>query len=185
MPMISSPFGNGTDTGSGGNVNTALGTPHNFMGARRSGGAQGPEKVTGSIEQLVLFLDGALINDLGATTAGANPLVPLYLPAGATIRDVYYDGETAFTLTGGSPTILIGTSGSEVTNGLVISQAVAQSTNTARLTSTLTGTWTVNTPLQARTRVSIVLGGAGPGIDRLGKGKVTIEFWRPNNATNY
>lgn len=173
MPYETSKFGNGTLVGSGGNVTSNV---DNFFGPRRSGGSSGYLEVDGMIEQLVINLDGALINDKNGQ------LVPLYLPAGASIRDVYYDGETAFTLTGTSPTILIGTSGSEVTNGLVISQSVAQSTNTARLTSTLTGTWAVNTPIQARTAVSIVLGGTTPTIDRVGKGRVTIEYIRPNNA---
>lgn len=174
-----SKFGNGVDTGSGGNVNTALGTPHNFFGARKSGGAVGLEKVAGSIEQLVIFLEGGLFND------NLEPLVPTYLPAGSIIRDVYIDVETVFALTGTNPTILIGTDTTEVTNGFVISQAVAQSTNTARLTSTLTGTWAVNTPIQARTKIGFAIGGTGgPTVDRLGKAKVTIEFIRPNNSAN-
>ncbi len=176
---IPSPFGNGVDTGSGGNVNTALGAPHNVMGPRQSGGPSGVLKVEGSIEQLVVSLAGDELNDV------LGPLTPQYLPAGSTIRDVYWDTETVFTLTGTSPTILVGTKSSEVTNGLVISQAVAQSANTARLTSTLTGTWAVNTPLQARTQIGFAIGGTGgPTVDRLGKGRLTIEFFRPNNAAN-
>lgn len=168
-------FGNGTGTNPGATVTNV----HNFFGPRVSGGTVGPEKVTGSIEQLVIHIEGGLLND------NLEPLTPTYLPQGATIRDVYWDTEVVFTLTGTTPTILIGTDTTEVTNGLVISQAVAQSANTARLTGTLVGTWAVNTPLQARTKIGYALGGTSPTVDRLGRGKLTIEFWRPNNDKNY
>lgn len=173
MGYETSKFGNGILVGSGGNVTSNV---TNFFGPRRSGGTTGVLEVDGMIEQLVINLDGALIND------NSGKLVTTYLPAGAIIRDVWYDGETAFALGGTSPTILIGTSGSEVTNGFVISEAVGESTNTARLTSTLTGTWAVNTPIQARTAIGIALGGTSPTIDRNGKARVTIEFIRPNNV---
>ena len=171
-----SKFGNGVDVGtSGGNVTTSKGTPHNFYGARDEGQATGVLKVEGTIEQLRIDIDGRYFNDL------LEPLVPTYLPAGATIRDVYWDTKEVFTLTGTSPTILIGTDTSEVTNGLVISKAVAESANTARLTSTLTGTWAVNTPLQARTKIGFAIGGTGsPAVARSGKGILTIEYIRPN-----
>lgn len=184
MPYFVSAFGNGTDVGSGGNVKQSLGSPHNFGGPRRSGGAQGVMQVDGMIEQVVFQLDGAEINDLGPTTSAVNPMVPFFLPPGAIIRDVWYDGETVFTLAGTTPTILVGTSTSEATNGFVITQAQAQSANTARLTASLTGTWAVNTPLQAKTQVSIILGGTTPTIDRLGKARVTIEYIRPNNVVD-
>ncbi len=172
----SSKFGNGIDVGSaGGNVVTAKGIPHNTYGPRDSGGSVGVLKVEGSIEQYKFELTGDDINDL------LEPLVPTYLPAGSIIRDVWWDTAEAFALTGSSPTILIGTDTTEVTNGFVVSKAVAESTNTARLTSTLTGTWAVNTPLQARTKVGFAIGGTGgPTVARSGRGYVTIEVIRPN-----
>lgn len=170
-----SKFGNGTDVGSGGNVTTSLGVPHNTFGPRDSGGSTGVLKVEGAIEQLRLEVTGDDINDL------LEPLVPTYLPAGATIRDVYWDTAEVFVVTGTNPTLLIGTDTSEVTNGLVVSEAVMESTNTARLTGTLTGTWAVNTPLQARTKIGFAIGGTGsPAIARSGRGYLTIEYIRPN-----
>lgn len=177
--FLASPFGNGTDTGSGGNVNTALGAPHNFFGPRQSGGASGVLLTDGAIEQLVFSLTGEELNDV------LGPLTPQYLPIGSVIRDVWWDTDVAFTLTGTAPTILVGTKTTEVTNGLVITQAQAQSTNTARLTASLTGTWAVNTPLQARTQIGFAIGGTGgPTVDRVGKGRLTIEVIRPNNFAN-
>ena len=172
---FASPFGDGVATGSGGNVVTASGTPHNFFGNRDTGGSTGVLKVEGTIEQVRIHITGVDLNDL------LEPLVPTYLPAGATIRDVYWDTIDVFTLTGTSPTILVGTDTTEVTNGLVISEAVAESANTARLTSTLTGTWAVNTPLQARTKIGFAIGGTGgPVVARSGSGILTIEYTRPN-----
>jgi len=170
-----SKFGDGTSSLSGGNVVVASGSPHNTFGPRDTGGSTGPLKVEGSIEQLRLHITGDDFNDL------LEPLVPTYLGAGATIRDVYWDTIDVFNLTGTNPTLLIGTDTTEVTNGLVVSEAVAESTNTARLTSTLTGTWAVNTPLQARTKIGFAIGGTGsPAVARSGAGILTIEYWRPN-----
>lgn len=175
MTFYTSPFGNGTLVGSGGNVTSNV---HNWFGPRASGQTTGVLEVDGTIEQLRISITGDMLNDL------TGPLIDTYLPIGSTIRDVYWDTVTAFDLSGTTPTILVGTSTSEVTNGLVVSEAVAESTNTARLTSTLTGTWTVNTPLQARTKIGIVLGGTNPVAARTGKGILTVEFWRPNIGAN-
>lgn len=171
-----SKFGNGISSlSAGGNVVLASGTPHNTFGPRDTGGSTGVLKVEGAIEQLRLEITGDDLNDL------LEPLVPTYLPAGATIRDVYWDTVEVFVATGTSPTLLVGTDTSEVTNGLVVSEAVLESANTARLTSTLTGTWAVNTPLQARTKIGFAIGGSnGPAIARSGRGILTIEYWRPN-----
>lgn len=173
---VASAFGNGISSlSAGGNVVVASGAPHNTFGPRDTGGSSGVLKVAGAIEQYKFEVTGDDINDL------LEPLVPTYLPAGATIRDVYWDTYEVFTVTGTNPTLLIGTDTSEVTNGFVVSEAVMESTNTARLTSTLTGTWAVNTPLQARTKIGFAIGGTGsPAIARSGRGAVTIEVWRPN-----
>ena len=86
-----------------------------------------------------------------------------------------------FVATGTSPTLLVGTDTTEVTNGLVVSEAVLEATTSARLTSTLTGTWAVNTPLAARTKFGFAIGGSNtPAIARSGSGLLTIEYIRPN-----
>ena len=173
-----SKFGDGTSSLSGGNVVVASGVPHKTFGARDTGGATGLLRSDGPIEFLRLHITGEDLADL------VEPLVPTYLPAGTVIRDVWWDTIDVFTVTGTSPTLLIGTDTTEVTNGLVISEAVLESANTARLTSTLTGTWAVNTPIQARTKIGFALGGTSPVVSRTGAGVLTLEFVRPNIADN-
>lgn len=168
MAYETTPFGDGVST-------TRVLNVHNQFGPRNVGGSVGVLKVEGSIEQLRLEIDGVSFNDL------LEPLVPTYLPAGAIVRDVWLDVLEVFALTGTSPTILIGTDTTEVTNGFVITEAQAESTNTARLTASLTGTWAVNTPLQARTKIGFAIGGSNsPAVSDTGKMIVTIEYIRPN-----
>lgn len=109
-------------------------------------------------------------------------LVPFVLPGGAVIKAVYVDVEEVFVVTGTTPTVLIGTNGSEVTNGFVISEAILEATGTANLTSTLTGTWDNEVPLAANTTIGIALGGTTPAITSAGKARVTIIFERANRA---
>lgn len=170
-----SKFGNGTSSlSAGGNVVLASGVPHNTFGPRDSGGASGVLKIEGAIEQLRLELTGDDINDL------LEPLVPLYLPAGALIRDAWWNTVEVFVATGTSPTLLVGTDTSEVTNGLVVSETILETLGTARLTSTLTGTWAVNTAIAARTKVGFAIGGSNtPAIARSGRGILTVEYVRP------
>ncbi len=170
-----SKFGNGVATGSGGNVVAASGTPHNFFGPRDAGGTTGVLKVEGITEELIINLSGEMFNDV------ANTLVDYKIPAGSIIKAVYIDVEEVFVVTGTNPTILIGTDTSEVTNGFVISEAVAEATSSANLTSTLAGTWDSEAPLAADTTVGIALGGTGsPAITDAGKARVTIVYDRVN-----
>lgn len=170
-----SPFGNGISSlSAGGNVVLASGTPHNTYGQRDTGGSTGVLKVEGAIEQLRLELTGDDINDL------LEPLVPTYLPLGAIIRDAWWDTVEVFVATGTNPTLLVGTDTSEVTNGLVISETLLETLGVARVTGTLTGTWAVNTPLAARTKIGLAVGGTvDPAIARSGRGILTVEYIRP------
>lgn len=170
-----SKFGNGISSlSAGGNVVIASGVPHNTFGPRDSGGSTGVLKVEGAIEQLRLELTGDDINDL------LEPLVPTYLPAGALIRDAWWNTVEVFVATGTSPTLLVGTDTSEVTNGLVVNETALETLGTTRVTGTLTGTWAVNTPLAARTKIGIAIGGSGgPAIARSGRGILTVEYVRP------
>lgn len=170
-----SKFGNGTSSlSAGGNVVVASGTPHNTFGPRDSGGGSGVLKVEGTIEQVRLEVTGDDINDL------LGPLVDTYLPAGGLIRDAYWNTVEVFVATGTSPTLLVGTDSTEVTNGLVVNETALETLGTTRVTSTLTGTWAVNTPLAARTKIGFAVGGSGgPAIARSGRGILTIEYVRP------
>lgn len=170
-----SKFGNGTSSlSAGGNVVVASGTPHNTYGPRDSGGSTGVLEVDGAVQQLRLEMTGDDINDL------LEPLVPTYLPAGALIRDAWWNTNVVFVATGTSPTLLVGTDTSEVTNGLVVNETALETLGTTRVTSTLTGTWAVNTPLAARTKIGLAIGGSNtPAIARSGRGYLTIEYVRP------
>lgn len=172
MPFYTSPFGNGVLVGSGGNVTSNV---HNFFGPRDAEGADGVLKVEGLTEQLILNIVAAEFLD------GIDTLVPYSIPAGAIIKAAYVDIEEAFNLTGTSPTILVGTNTSEVTNGFVISETIAEGTTTANLTATLVGTWDNEVPLAVDTIVGIALGGTGgPAMARQGKARVTIVYDRAN-----
>lgn len=170
-----SKFGNGISSlSAGGNVVVASGAPHNTFGPRDTGGSTGVLKVEGAIEQFRLEITGDDLNDL------LEPLVPTYIPAGALIRDAWWNTVEVFVATGTLPTLLVGTDTSEVTNGLVVNETALETLGTTRVTGTLTGTWAVNTPLAARTKVGFAIGGTGgPAIARSGRGILTVEYVRP------
>lgn len=174
MSVYQTPFGNGVLVGSGGNV---VENVRNNFGARPVGGTVGVNKIEGVKEELLIDLSAPYFLD---GWEGAKQFV---LPAGAIIKDVIVDIEKAFSLTGTTPTILIGTDGSEVTNGFVITEAQAEGTSSLNLTSTLTGTWDNEVPLAANTTVGIALGGTTPVMARNnGKARVTILYLRTNRA---
>ena len=121
----------------------------------------------GATKEMVIEFSGENIND------GIMDSIET-IPANALIVAAYVDVETAVTMTGTSPTVLIGTNGSEVTNGLVISEAQAEAASVYDVTSTLTGTWAAG--LTSDTAVSVTLGGTTPTITDDGRIKVVIEY---------
>lgn len=139
----------------------------NHYGPRESGRAAGVYETDGAKRQIVLDLvadqvsDGIFIEDF-------------VIPAGSLIIGAYVDVGEAFVLGGTTPTILVGTDTSEVTNGLVISEAIAEATGAANVTATLTGTWAAK--LAADTTVGVALGGTTPTITDAGAVKVIIEY---------
>lgn len=149
-------------------ANTGLGVSNQYGPQELQG--VGNAKVEGAKEQLVVQLTKQMIDDdIG--------LDNVKLPAGALILNAYYEGEDAFTMTGTSPTILLGTDGSEVTNGLVISEAIAEATGAADVTATLTGTW--DAKLAAETTLGLAIGGSDtPLITVDGKAKIIVEYLR-------
>lgn len=172
MAYFKTPFGNGVLIGSGGNVVEDV---RSQFGRRTTGGFEGVNKVEGMKEELVIYIDGENFNDVSV-------LKEFVLPAGAVIKNVYFDPEKAFNLTGTTPTILVGTKGSEVTNGFPISEAQAEGTASVNLTAALTGTWDNEVPLAANTNIGIALGGTTPVLVAQGKGRITILFERINRA---
>ena len=162
MGYETSQFGDGVSTTRVSNVNQ-------HFGAKESGGAVGVVKTEGSMNEAVFTFDGSNASD------GAFDLATAFqLPAGAVVEDVYVKVTEAFALGGTTPTILLGTNGSEVTNGFVVSEAQAEATGSYDVTSTLTGTWAA--PLAAATTVGIALGGTSPTSTSAGKAKVVVRY---------
>lgn len=174
MAIYQTPFGNGVANGTGnGNV---VQNVHNQFGPRRAGGTVGVNKVEGIKEELIIDFVGEYFN--------TNPegLVPFVLPAGAVVKAVYLDVEKPFSLTGTTPTIKIGTKGSEATNGFTITKAQIEGTASVNLTDTLAGTWDNEVALAANTVVGFALAGTTPVIGNGGKARITILFDRINRA---
>ena len=171
-----SSFGNGTLTGSGGNVTSKV---HTHFGPRTpdTDGNMGVNKVEGMKEELVIHLTGEMYASV------ADTLMPYVLPAGAVIKDVYIDVEEVFAVGGTStPRVVIGTEGTEATNGFVISEAILEATGSANLTSTLAGTWDNEAPLAANTKIGIAMAGTNPTLSTSGKARITVLFHRINRA---
>lgn len=148
--------------------NTGLGVVNHY-GARDTGKTAGVVKTEGRKEQISVDIDVETIAN------GGSPVVPVTIPASSTIEKVYARVTEAFTLTGTTPTIEIGTEGSEATNGANLSEAQAEAVGTYDLTSTLGGTWA--NPLAADTEVGVALGGTTPATSgAAGKVRVVIEY---------
>lgn len=139
----------------------------NFYGPRRlTEGTIGGIETRGSQKELTLELSGYAINDNVAFLTGL-------LPAGAKVEEVVVRTDSAFVMTGTTPTILIGTAGSEATNGFAITEAQAEAVGTYKITS-FSGTWANG--LAANTTVGIALGGTTPAVTDAGKMRVTVRY---------
>lgn len=150
---------------------SGLGT-RNFYGPRSAKeGIEGGIKTEGSIKELTLKFTGQNINDDVFSTNLA------VLPAGSRpIRAIVSINE-AFALGGTTPTINIGTDGSEATNGVSIAEAQAEATGVltdADSGVAINGTW--GSELAADTQVSVALGGTTPTVGAGGYAVVTIEY---------
>lgn len=164
MSFEQSKFGDGSAAGSGNVVTTV----HNHYGPRDTGKTVGVENVKGTSRELVLDIDGEMVG------AEEFALLTPTIPAGAIIEDVYAEVSEAFVLGGTTPAIEIGTSGSEATNGVTISEAQAEAEAAYDLTSALSGTWAA--PLAADTTVGIALSGTSPTVTDAGKVRVVIVY---------
>lgn len=178
MGFETSKFGNGTDVGSGGNVTTSKGSPHNFFGFRDIGGGMGNYETDGAYQNLVIDFTGKDFND------GVAPsLVTYKLPAGTVIKAVYLEVTEVFVCSSDTTFGLeIGTSGTEATNGFTTTDTQLQSTGFVNLTSALSGTWDAEAPLAAQTTVKAVLSGTNSAVTDAGKAKFTIVYETAGNG---
>ena len=146
---------------------------HNHYGPRPVGGAKGVYRTEGSENELTIVVTGETINSTFE--------LPVDIPAGAVVTKATAHVTEAFVLGGTTPTILFGTSGSEVTNGGVISEAQAEATGYYDVTASLTGTWDAEAAFAAKTSVGVALGGTTPTADA-SAGRVVIVVKYSNVA---
>lgn len=149
-------------------ANTGLGVSGFYGPMTTKEGTEGHRRTEGTIQEVVIYLTGENVDD----DVFARNLT--YLPAGAWPKEVYVDVDEAFDLGGTSPTISIGTEGSETTNGFDIVEADAESTGSYQITS-FNGTWA--NQLASDTDVGIALGGSTPTITDAGEARVTIRYY--------
>lgn len=164
MGYETSQFGNQV---SGANVVTDV---SNHFGSRDTGKTQGGYRTSGSVQEVVIDLDGTIVGN------EAFPLVAPSLPAGVRIEDVFLDVTEAFVLGGTTPVIEVGTEGSEATNGVTISEAVAEAVGVYNLTAALAGTWAAAGGLTAATTVGVDLAGTSPTVTSAGKARLVIRY---------
>lgn len=132
-------------------------------------GSSGVVRTGGARNELVFEFSGADINNDDFQLA--------IIPAGSLVTAVHVEVIEVFALGGTTPTIDIGTDGSEGTNGVDMSEAEAEALGTIMLADSATaaaGTWAAS--LAADTTVSVALGGTTPTVTDAGHAKVVIEY---------
>lgn len=141
----------------------------NHYGPRGTGKTAGVVKTEGASNEVSVQVDLAVLAN------GGPVITDVTIPAGSIIEEVYAQVTEAFTLTGTTPTLGIGTDGSEITNGARLSEAQAEATGTYNITSTKAGTW--STALVADTVVGVALGGTTPAATgTAGKVRFVVRY---------
>jgi hypothetical protein len=138
-------------------------------GTRNTGYALGVVKTEGSSNELSV--------DITGETLANNAFAKVVIPAGSIVTNAYFETTEAFDLGGTTPTILVGTKGSEATNGVVVAEAEAEAIGSGDITASLQGTWAAGSGLAADTEVGVALGGTTPTVDAaLGDITVTVVY---------
>lgn len=152
-------------SGSGLNVN-------NYYGPRDTGGSVGIEHGEDSLTRLSIAFTPTSIN------GGFIP--PVVIPRGALFRSATLRVDEVFTLTGTTPTVIFGSSGSEATNGIVITATELGTVGTKVPASTGTGTWAQasTTGVVTAAKVGQALGGTTPAVTgTAGKATLVMTFY--------
>lgn len=140
-----------------------------IYGVRDVGGGIGVIKTEGISNELTVDVTGDVLNDLAIAT--------VKIPAGAILVGAYYETTEAFDTGGTTPALEIGTSGSEATNGVTVTDAQLSNVGADDITAALSGTWAAGSALAAETTVGIAFSGTTPTATRgVGKTRVTIEY---------
>ncbi len=129
-------------------------------------GSQGVVRTAGNKNELVVEFSGNDIND--------DDFQKAIVPAGSLVVDAYVEISEVFALGGTTPTINVGTDGSEGTNGVEISEAEAEALGTVDISASIAGTWAAS--LASDTTVSIALDGTTPTVTDAGHAKVVIGY---------
>lgn len=142
----------------------------NQYGPRFTGGTIGVETDRDSVHQMGVELTWQMIQE------GFMP--PFVLPRGARFLRYILRVDEAITLTGTTPTIIIGGT-VPATNGVVLTQAELAAVGTKTPASTGTGTWSVTsaTGTTAAERVTLALGGTTPAVTSgAGRARLIAEY---------
>ena len=123
---------------------------------------------SGAIQERVVYITGADF------AGGTNFDTSLVIPAGSKFIEAYAEVSVPFALSGTSPTINVGTNGSEGTN-FAIELSEAQADAAGRVYNS-TGGGTFAGVLAADTPIGVALDGTTPGVTSAGKAKVVIRF---------
>lgn len=151
-------------------INLASGSAYNHYGPRGtedgvvSGGSIHKD---GVVQEAVVYVTGADFSSGSFDTR-------LTLPAGAKFIEAIAEVNEAFALGGTSPTINVGTNGSEGTNyAIELSEANAEAAGTYYNS---TGGGTFAAVLAADTAIGVALDGTTPTVTDAGEMKVVIRY---------
>ena len=145
--------------------NTGLGV-NNHYGTRDTGNGIGVIKSEGAYNELSVDITGDMLNNTFRPT--------VVIPAGSLVVSAFVDVSEVFVLGGTSPVIEVGTAGSEVTNGVSVTEAQAEAVGTVDITAALAGTWGAS--LAAATTVGVAMSGTSPTSTSAGKAKVVVRY---------
>lgn len=167
-----SKFGDAGYTPAGATTNVTQDVS-NYFGPRGidSDVTAGVIKTEGGVNELTVHISPQVVNGdkLGLT------VLP-FLPARSKVFAAYLEVEEAFTLTGTTPTVAVGTDGSESTNGVTAAEAQLEAVGVYDLTSTIAGTWAAAGGLVARTDVNVDVSAGAVATGTLGKAKVVVRY---------
>lgn len=144
---------------------------YNHYGPRDVGGTVGVEQSSDGVHQLSITFTGDSLNE---------PFIsPYKMLQGAHVLRTILRVDQAFALTGTTPTVQFGSTGSVATNGIALTAAELGAIGTKLPADQGKGTWspTSTTGLTSNDRVAVLLGGTTPAVTKgVGKGTLLVEF---------
>lgn len=150
--------------------NTGLGVFNHYGPRGTQDGVVSGGQVHGNgvVQEKVVYITG---DDFGSGTSFDTQLT---IPAGAKFIEAYAEVTEAFVLGGTTPTINVGTNGSEGTNyAIELSEAQAEAVGQVY---NGTGAGTFASPLAADTVIGVALDGTTPTVTSAGEAKVVIRY---------